>query len=47
MAYIDDANPQSSRYNFMVQLMDFFGYSEGDGYVVANFASDETEGEAA
>ncbi|MCF6342450.1 MAG: S8 family serine peptidase [Bacteroidales bacterium] len=41
---LTDENPQSSRYNLMLKVMDFFGYPEGDGYVVANFSADQTEG---
>lgn len=38
-----DVDPLSSRYNFLINMMDFFGYPQGDDYVIANFQVDETE----
>jgi len=45
LAELVDEDPHSSRYNILINILDFFGYSEGDGYVVANFSADQTEGE--
>lgn len=46
LAELVDVDPHSSRYNILVKLLEFFGYPEGDGYVVANFKADQTEVEA-
>lgn len=44
MSQLVDEDPHSSRYNLMVQIMKFFGYSEGDDKIIANFSVDKTEG---
>lgn len=43
LAELVDVDPHSSRYNILVKLLEFFGYPEGDGYVVANFTAAQTE----
>jgi len=43
LAELVDENPHSSRYNILINVLEFFGYPEGDGYVVANFEVDVTE----
>jgi len=45
LAELVDEDPHSSRYNILINILNFFGYPEGDGYVVANFSADQTEGE--
>jgi len=45
LAELVDEDPHSSRYNVLINVLDFFGYPEGEGYVVANFTADQTEGE--
>ncbi len=45
LAELVDEDPHSSRYNILINILDFFGYPESDGYVVANFSADKTEGE--
>ncbi len=44
LAGLVDEDPHSSRYNILIKVLEFFGYPENDGYVVANFAADQTEG---
>ena len=43
LAELVDVDPHSSRYNILVKLLEFFGYPESDGYVVANFSADQSE----
>jgi len=43
LADLIDADPHSSRYHVLTRIMNFFGFTIGDDYVVANFATDEAE----
>lgn len=44
LSQLIDEDPHSSRYNILINVLEHFGYSEGDDYVVANFLVDQTEG---
>ncbi|RLD59693.1 MAG: hypothetical protein DRJ05_06045 [Bacteroidetes bacterium] len=43
LADLVDEDPHSSRYNILVNALEFFGFPEGEGYVVANFLVDKTD----
>jgi PKD repeat protein len=43
LADLIDADPHSSRYHVLTKIMNFFGFTTGNDYVVANFATDEAE----
>ncbi|MEJ2594347.1 MAG: PKD domain-containing protein [bacterium] len=42
MAELKDNDAASSKYNLMVQILNFFGYPLGSGGLVANFQTDKT-----
>ncbi|MEJ2595902.1 MAG: PKD domain-containing protein [bacterium] len=46
LSELEDFSGHSSRYNALVLIMEYFGYSEGDAYVVANFSVSENNVEA-
>ncbi len=46
LAELFDRDAISSRYNILLKVMDFFGYSLPQGYILSNFSSDKRVGGA-
>lgn len=44
LAELQDVDAHSSRYNILLQIMQFFGYEPDSAYVIANFTSDSRGG---
>ena len=44
LAELHDRDAISSRYNILLKMMDFFGYSIPEGYLLSNFITDKTIG---
>jgi len=45
LAGLHDKNATSSRYNVLLETMEYFGYSLPQGYLLSNFVCDKTAGE--
>jgi PKD repeat protein len=44
LADLRDRDATSSRYNFLLKTMEYFGYSMPEGYILSNFVSDKSIG---